>query len=81
MFQIQHALNYILLYLIPPWEPVSGLGPGSYLSPDLQVAHTTWPEKFGIGSAAHGVVTDMLSDLRKDMGDWMKHRKLNKQVS
>ena len=60
---------------------VSGLEPVSHLSPDLQVSFTTWPEKFGTGSAAHGVVTDMLSDLRKDMGDWMKHRKLSKQVS
>jgi len=46
----------------------------------VQVGRATWPEKFGSGGAAHGIVLDMLSDLRKDMEDWMHRRKLSKHV-
>lgn len=53
----------------------------NHLPPNFQVQHTTWPEKLGSGAAAHGAVIDMLSDLRKDMQDWMQHRKLTKHVT
>ena len=51
------------------------------VSSPVQVGRATWPEKFGLGGAAHGVVLDLLSDLRKEMEDWMHRKELAKQVS
>ena len=46
-----------------------------------QVGRMTWPDKFGTGSAAHGVLVDMLNELKKDMDEWMQRKKLSKQVT
>ena len=46
----------------------------------VQVGRATWPEKIGSGGPAHGIVLDMLSELRKEMEEWMHRKKLSKQV-
>lgn len=54
----------------------------SFNCPSLhKVGRTVWPDKFGSGAAAHGVVVDLLAEVRQDMTSFMNRRKLSKQVT